>query len=208
MPDLSVKNLHVFRGDRHLLKGLSLTVERGRCLQVMGRNGAGKTTLLRVLAGLLEPESMDLHLGERKLQPRDPDYQAALGYLGHEPALKADLTGAENLRFAVGLRRLIGEPELAAALRRVGAQDFAYRLVRTLSAGQKRRIALAGLYLSGARLWLLDEPATNLDETGQALVTSLIEERLATSGLVVAATHQDLGLSAERCLRFELGGTS
>jgi heme exporter protein A len=208
MPDLSVKNLHVFRGERHLLQGLAFGVPRGRCLQVTGENGAGKTTLLRVLAGLLEAESLELCWSGRAAKPRDADYLGALAYLGHDTPLKADLTGAENVRFAVGIRRRVTGEGLQAAFARVGASRFADRPVRTLSAGQRRRIALAGLYLAGASLWLLDEPTTNLDAAGQQLMRSLIEEQLAGGGLVIAATHQDLGLDARQQVSLQLGGTA
>lgn len=206
MPDLSVKNLHVFRGDRHLLQGLAFRVPTGSCLQVTGANGAGKTTLLRTLAGLLEADSLELCWLGRAVQPRDAEYLGALGYLGHDTPLKADLTGSENLRFAVGIRRRLTGEAVRAAFARVGASRFADRPVRTLSAGQRRRIALAALYLAGASLWLLDEPTTNLDTVGQELMRSLIEEQLAGGGIVIAATHQDLGLEAPRRVSLQLGG--
>lgn len=194
MSELSVENLHVFRGDRHLLRGLAFSLSAGGCLQILGANGAGKTTLLRVLSGLLEPESVTLRWQGLVRSPRDPAYHADLAYLGHDAPLKADLTGTENISFAVGLHRQMTAADAQRALQRVDAQRFADRPIRTLSAGQRRRIALAALWLSGASLWLLDEPATNLDLAGQALVTGLIEEHLQRGGLVVAATHQSLGL--------------
>jgi len=205
MLELSVKNLHVFRGERHLLRGLALALPAQRCLQVTGANGAGKTTLLRVLAGLLEPESLELHWRGRAVSPRDALYHSDLSYLGHDAALKAYLTGIENIRFSVGLRCSRDPAEISAAIARVGAQKFADRLVRTLSAGQRRRIALASLLLSGTGLWLLDEPSTNLDAAGQALIGELISEQLARGGAVIAATHQDLGLVAAARIELELG---
>lgn len=206
MSELSVKNLHVFRGERHLLRGLAFDVPPGRCLQVLGANGSGKTTLLRVLAGLLEPESLELFWRGDQVQPRDPQYHADLSYLGHDPALKADFTATENIAFSVGIRHRIKSGDVDAALVRVGAEKFADRPVRSLSAGQRRRVALASLWLTRVRLWLLDEPSTNLDAAGQALVASMIEEQLATGGLVLAATHQDLGLRREQQTALEIGG--
>ena len=144
MPDLSVENLHVFRGDRHLLKGLSLVVSSGCCLQVTGANGSGKTSLLRALAGLLQAESIEIHWQGRQVGVRDSDYLHSLAYLGHEAPLKADLSGRENIRFAVGIRRPVSDRQLQAAFQRVDAAGFADRPVRSLSAGQRRRIALAG----------------------------------------------------------------
>jgi heme exporter protein A len=208
MLELSVKNLHVFRGERHLFRGLAFAVPAQRCLQVTGANGAGKTTLLRVLAGLLEPESLELRWRDRELSPRDAEYHGELSYLGHDAALKADLTGIENIRFSVGLRRALEPEALRVAIARVAAQKFADRLVRTLSAGQRRRIALASLLLSDTRLWLLDEPSTNLDTAGQALIGELIAAQLARGGTVITATHQDLGLAAGARIALELGSSA
>lgn len=121
-----------------------------------------------------------------------PAFHSQLVYLGHDPPLKTDLTAHENLKYWVGMRRALQIAEITAALERVGAGTWRDQPVRTLSAGQKRRAALAGVILFAAPLWLLDEPATNLDGEGQQLVGSLIEEHLASGGLVIAALHQDL----------------
>jgi heme exporter protein A len=205
MSELSVKNLHVFRGERHLLRGLEFEVSSGRCLQILGANGSGKTTLLRVLAGLLEPETLELSWRGERVQPREAHYHADLSYLGHDPALKADFTAIENIAFSVGIRHRISRSDVDAALARVGAEKFSDRPVRSLSAGQRRRVALASLWLTRTRLWLLDEPATNLDAAGQTLVASMIEEQLAMGGLVLAATHQDLGLRSGQQTALEIG---
>jgi len=205
MSELSVKNLHVFRGERHLLRGLGFEVPAGCCLQVVGANGAGKTTLLRVMSGLLEAESLELTWRGERVEPRDPEYHAELSYLGHDPALKSDFTAAENIAFNVGLRRRVASQDVRSALARVSAEKFSDRPIRSLSAGQRRRVALAALWLSGTRLWMLDEPATNLDAAGQALVASLIQEQLSGGGLVMAATHQDLGLPAAQRAYLEIG---
>src|SRR5277367_5840999 len=109
---LTVEKIHVWRGDRHVLRGVSLTLSPGELLQVAGPNGTGKTTLLRVVCGLLRPEQGAVSwLGKSIASVRD-EYQAALAYASHEPALKADLTALENLRFAVGLKRRVTAQEL------------------------------------------------------------------------------------------------
>src|SRR6185436_14899153 len=123
------------------------------------------------------------------------EFHADMAYLGHEPPLKGDLSGRENLRFSTGIRRSVTAAEIDAALARTGASAFADRSVRMLSAGQKRRVALAGVLLSGAVLWLLDEPTTNLDADGQQLVARLIEEQLGRAGIVVAAVHHSMNLA-------------
>src|SRR5262245_4079626 len=171
---LSVAGLHLWRGDRHVLRGVSFEAAAGQCILLTGKNGAGKTTLLRAIAGLLDPEQGQVSWrGAPARQTRD-EFHSELAYFGHEPPLHGALTGRENLHFSTGIRRAVAREEIDAALTRTGAQSFADRPVRTLSAGQRRRVALAGVLLSGALLWLLDEPTTNLDAEGKQLVAGLI----------------------------------
>jgi heme exporter protein A len=196
---LEVNDLTVRRGDRSVIAGLGFAIASGRCLQVIGANGSGKTTLLRVLCGLLEPDSGRILWRDRPVGTRTPEFQREFVYLGHHPPLKGDLTAIENLTFTAALRaipRAGRDPAVSRALQRTEAVRFADRPVRTLSAGQRRRVALAMLCLSAAPIWLLDEPVTHLDAAGQALVARLVMEQLQDGGLVIAATHQDLGLPA------------
>jgi heme exporter protein A len=201
---LTVKGLHLWRGDRHVLRGVSFELEPGRCALLTGRNGAGKTTLLRAIAGLLEPEEGQVSWRGAPARASRDAFHSDLAYLGHEPALKGDLTGRENLGYSVAIRRAVTGAEIDAALARTGAAGFADRLVRMLSAGQRRRIALAGVLLANATLWLLDEPTTNLDADGQQLVADLAGEHLARAGLIVAAVHHSLPLATDRVLPIEL----
>lgn len=146
----------------------------------------------------MQPDSMELRLRGQAISPTHPDYLDSLAYLGHEPPLKAELTARENIACAVGLRRLVDGAQLDAAMSRTGMAALAGRPTRALSAGQRRRVALAALWLAGASIWLLDEPVTNLDEQGQVLVAALIDEHLTRGGIVIAATHQRLGVAADR----------
>src|SRR3984957_20744003 len=137
--DLSVEKVHVWRGDRHVLKGVSLTLRPGELLHVSGPNGTGKTTLLRVICGLLRPEQGQVSwLGQSIMAVRG-EYQAALAYASHEPALKSDLTALENLRFAVGLKRRVTVDELRANLQRTGVEACADLPARGFSGGGRRR---------------------------------------------------------------------
>lgn len=204
---LKVSGLHLWRGDRHVLRGVSFEGQPGQCVLLTGRNGAGKTSLIRVIAGLLDAEEGEVSWRGGPVRADRHAFHAELAYLGHEPALKGDLTGRENLHFSIGIRRTLGSSEIDEALTRTGALAFADRAVRTLSAGQRRRVALAGVLLTGAVLWLLDEPTTNLDADGQQLVAELIGEHLAGEGLVVAAVHHALPLPAGQVLPLELGAT-
>src|SRR5271155_3163881 len=117
---LGVENIHVWRNDRHVLKGVNSTLEPGELLHISGPNGTGKTTLLRVVSGLLRPEQGSVSWLGRSITAYRAEYQAALAYASHEPALKSDLTALENLRFAVGLKRRITAAELRTALERTG----------------------------------------------------------------------------------------
>jgi len=202
---LTVQGVHLWRGDRHVLRGVSFDGLPGKCVLLTGKNGAGKTTLIRAIAGLLDPEEGQVFWRGEHARSRRDEFHSELAYLGHEAPLKGDLSGLENLKYSVGIRRTVTNAEIEAALTRTGAISFADRPTRMLSAGQKRRVALAGVLLANAVLWLLDEPTTNLDADGQQLVRDLIGEQLARGGIVVAAVHHSLALPAEQLLSLELG---
>jgi heme exporter protein A len=202
---LTVQGVHLWRGDRHVLRGLSFEGQPGKCVLLTGKNGAGKTTLIRAIAGLLDPEEGQVFWRGTPARARRDEFHSELAYLGHEPPLKGDLSARENLKYSVGIRRSVTTAEIDAALTRTGASAFADRPTRMLSAGQKRRVALAGVLLANAVLWLLDEPTTNLDADGQQLVRDLISEQLARAGIVVAAVHHSLALPADQLVAVELG---
>ena len=207
MTDFCLKgeNVHLWRGDHHVLRGVRFQVRGGECLQLTGANGAGKTTLLRTACGLAYPEGGEITWCGQNIRKDLHAFHSQLAYLGHEPPLKAELTARENLLYWVGVRRQLDPQELNQALERVGGDSWADRPVRTLSAGQKRRAALAGLTLMRVPLWLLDEPTTNLDAEGQKLVGELIDEHVQAGGLALAAVHHELSVSAANGLqRMEL----
>ncbi len=201
---LAVSDLHVFRGERHVLRGVSFQVAAGQYGEVTGANGSGKTTLLRTLCGLVIREQGAIAWRDRDTSAAESNFLPSMSYLGHDPPLKGDFTARENLRYSVGFVRPLPDTELSAGLDRTGALSFADRPVRTLSAGQRRRVALAALWLRGASLWLLDEPTTNLDTAGHALVAGLIDAHLKAGGVAVAAVHQPLGLDAARTVSIVL----
>ena len=203
-PILRAENLHLWRSERHVLKGIGLTVRGGELLQLTGANGTGKTTLLRALCGLNHLEEGRVYWNDQDVRDDRAGFHAALVYLGHEPPLKPDLSGVENLRFWTGMRRRVTRAAINDALIRTGAGEFGTRPVRTLSAGQKRRVALAGLLLAAVPLWLLDEPTTNLDSSGQELVATLLEAHLIAGGLAIAAVHHGLGIAASRLRELNL----
>ena len=198
---LNGENVHLWRGDHHVLRGVRFEVRGGECLQLTGANGSGKTTLLRTVCGLAYPEAGEIGWCGEDIRKDLHSFHAQLAYLGHEPPLKAELSARENLRYWIGVRRPLTREEIEQALGRVGAEQWAERPARTLSAGQKRRAALAGLTLMRVPLWLLDEPTTNLDAEGQKLVGALIDEHLQAGGVAVAAAHHELAVSSAQALR-------
>jgi len=195
---LTVSGVHVWRGDRHVLKGVSCHVGPGQTLHVRGPNGAGKTTLLRVICGLLHPEQGEVRWNGEPIARVRSSFQRALVYASHEPALKADLTALENLRYSVGLRQRLSTEELTTYLERAGVGALAGLPVRALSAGQRRRVALARLLALESSLWLLDEPYTNLDADGAALLSQLLEEHRARAGLALVVAHHEVPSITDR----------
>ena len=184
---LSVHGLGFSRNDETIFSNLDFTVARGEALLVQGGNGVGKTTLLRVLAGLLPADS-----GTLRMDGDDLDHArraAAFSYLGHLPGHKGDLTCAENIAVSCGLLGKRPGREIENALNRTGLNGYNDQLARHLSAGQKKRLSLARLWLSPAPLWLLDEPYANLDLDGIELVNQLIRSHLDEGGATLVTTH-------------------
>jgi len=196
--------LHLWRGERHVLHGVDFKLRQGEVLQVTGANGTGKTSLLRTLCGLAQPEEGRVLWNGTDVKRDLPAYHGSLAYIGHEAPLKADLTARENLRYWAGVRRRVTRNDLDTALQKAGGEGWDERPVRTLSAGQRRRVALAGLSLLGAILWILDEPTTNLDAEGRELVARMIDEHIGRGGLVVAAVHHELFPDSAGSRRIEL----
>ncbi|PNS08229.1 heme ABC exporter ATP-binding protein CcmA [Solilutibacter silvestris] len=184
---LSVHGLGFSRNDEAIFSDLDFTVARGEALLVQGGNGVGKTTLLRVLAGLLPADS-----GSLRMDDDDLDHArraSAFAYLGHLPGHKGDLTCSENLEVACGLLGRKRDRGIDAALDHVGLAGYDDQLARHLSAGQKKRLSLARIWLSPAPLWLLDEPYANLDLDGIELVNRLIRTHLDDDGAALVTTH-------------------
>lgn len=189
---LEARAVNCWRGERHILRDVDFAVRAGEFLKITGPNGVGKTTLLRIVCGLLPAESGTIEWRGRSTRGVSDEFHAEMSYLGHLNSLKADLTAHENLRFLAGLRQALSPQDIDAALDRVGILSRRDLQARSLSAGQKRRLALARLLLADATLWILDEPVTNLDTAGIALVEELITEHVTRGGLALAAAHQRL----------------
>ena len=197
-------DLTIERGGRRVIAGLSFEAPEGAALIVTGPNGVGKTTLLRALAGFLPIEAggFELEGGDNELTVGEQAH-----YLGHADGVKSALTAGENLAFAAAV--LGGDPSRAAqfaALQALGLGHVIDFPARLLSAGQRRRAALARLLMAKRPLWLLDEPTTALDVAAQSALAAIMRAHLKDGGVLVAASHTPLELDGARELR--LGATA
>jgi heme exporter protein A len=192
------KSLECVRDDRLLFNDLSFAVAESEVLQIEGPNGSGKTSLLRILCGLrLAEAGQVLWQGESIISNRE-DYYANMVYIGHLPCVKGDLTVIENVRSLLDTRSLsLGNEEIEVALAKVGLASYEDVPGKALSSGQRRRILLAFVELSRAKLWILDEPLTALDVQGVALMESMIMEHKQGGGSVVFTTHHGMQLECE-----------
>ena len=200
-PTLEARDLCCRRGDRLLFTEVSFTLACGEILQITGANGAGKTTLLRMIASLTQPDSGTLHWRGQPLDKVRCAYLRDLIYIGHADGVKGSLSVAENLTLASALHG-VGIP-IDAALQRLGLGDLADTLTHRLSAGQRRRLALARLLVNQACLWLLDEPFTALDKTAIKTVASMLEEHAARGELVIFTSHHSIDITISRALHLE-----
>jgi heme exporter protein A len=202
---LEARGLRCERDERLLFRDLDFTLGRGEILQVAGPNGSGKTTLLRAVAGLSTRVQGELSWCGAPLDAARWEFNRETLYIGHEAAVKPGLTARENLRWHAGLWQRTRDISLDEALGRLGLGHTLDTPAQQLSAGQKRRIALARLVLSPASLWILDEPFTAIDHAGVAQIERLIAEHAAAGGAALLTTHHRLASDAH-VRQLQLGG--
>ena len=189
----AAKGLQCIRDDRVLFENLSFTVNPGEALVLEGRNGSGKTSLLRILCGIRLPEAGDLLWNNEDIFKLGPEFREHIAYLGHKDGHKPDLTPLENLRIAQGLGKKKHGIGLEEALDQVGLYGFEDVLTRNMSAGQQRRLAIARLLVTDAKLWILDEPFTSLDRNAIEHMERLFEAHLERGGMAAMTTHHRVG---------------
>jgi len=201
---LSANDLECVRGTRRLFAGVSFSLAQGECLLVQGPNGSGKTSLLRILCGLARPEKGEVRWNGAPIADLGEEYREALAWCGHANALKDDLTPSENLLAAAALGgQPAGREQALSALEALGVGHLDALPVRSLSQGQKRRVALARLPLADHRLWILDEPLTSLDAGAAETLAGLVDAHLERGGIAVLTSHQPIELRASpRTLAF------
>ncbi len=180
---LQIESLSCFRQDRYLFKDLNATALPGQALQIVGENGSGKTTLFKILAGLFEDY-------DGRVITED---KAAILYLGHRYAVNDQLTPIENLKFLLKLNEIQLTPALlTGALARFQLSAELDQPCSALSEGQKKRVALARLILTSARIWLLDEAFSALDAPGRSVLSEVCQAHLASGGILIFSSHQGI----------------
>lgn len=204
-PMLEAQNLSCTRGDRQLFSDLSFILEPGTLLYVEGPNGSGKTTLLRAVCGLFLPSDGKILWQGQDARSLAEDFRKEVIYLGHHNGIKLDLNGLENLRIAAVLDGdQVSEEQLWDALEQMGLAGYEDLPTRVLSQGQKRRLALARLLVTNARLWILDEPFTALDIAAVERLQSVIAGHVNEGGIVMLTTHQEVALTSGQVNRLTL----
>jgi heme exporter protein A len=194
----SVSNLSCARGDKRLFSGVSFTLEPGQWLHLEGDNGVGKTSLLRLVCGLASAEDGVISWNNQPVAQNPEAFRADLAYLGHQLALKEDLSPLENLQAEAAVSgRDLSKADALKALAQLGLRGKEHLPVRVLSQGQKRRSALARLLVSSAKLWVLDEPFVALDGAAQNALSEVINGHLANQGMVLLTSHQAVSLSGQ-----------
>ena len=184
---LTVTSLAVSRGETRLIRDLGFELSPGQTALVTGANGSGKTSLLRVLAGLAAPAAGRVEWCGKDVHRLVPEAREQIAYLGHLDGLKKELTVEENLRFCREFWH--GRDATERILEQLRLQPYRRREVQRLSAGQRRRVALGSMWMKPAKLWLLDEPLTNLDGKGVAVVVEWLRQHSADGGIAVVSTH-------------------
>lgn len=191
---LHLKSISCTRGYRDLFTGLDFELCPGQVLRVEGKNGSGKTSLLRIMAGLAQPLEGEVRWQGHKIHQAESSYFQNLLFLGHRAAIKFELTPIENLCMAKSLHGSKSENGIEEALYQVGLYGFEDVPCAQLSAGQKRRVALAQLFLSNAKCWILDEPYTSLDVNAVAMLEKLFTQHVTNGGILVITSHQPVTL--------------
>jgi len=194
----SVSNLSCSRGDKRLFSGVSFALRPGEWLHLEGDNGVGKTSLLRLACGLSAIENGEICWNGQSVANNQDEFRANLAYLGHQLALKEDLSPLENLATDAAIAgRPLSTAQAKAALANVGLKGREHLPVRVLSQGQKRRSALARLWVSTAKLWILDEPFVALDTAAQNVLSEVLNAHLSKQGMVLFTSHQAVALAGQ-----------
>ena len=202
---LEARAISCVKGDRLLFENFNLQLQPGEICQVHGSNGAGKTSLLRILCGLSLPDSGEVFWNGSSIRQDPGQFHCDLTYIGHSYGLKMDLTARENLAFSLTMQSASVDASIDRAIERVGLSGSEGLLCRLLSAGQRRRVAVARLYLTRAPLWVLDEPLGAIDADGVQDIEAALDAHLTQNGMVILTSHQPINLGHAAVRAVHLG---
>ena len=202
---LNAENLAAVRGDRLLFENINFELKNGTVLYLKGANGSGKTTLLRTICGLSLPYMGSITWCGEKISALAEEYYKHVLYIGHLPGIKEDLTAIENLQFSITLSGVqVPQDQIIEVLKMLGLEKGLNLPTRMLSQGQKRRVALARLWLEDLPLWVLDEPFTALDVNATQLLRQQIEAFAHKGGMVIMTTHQEVKIDVPSFIELRL----
>lgn len=194
---LKATNLYCERDDRVLFENLDFSVSPGQVLQIQGSNGSGKTTLLRILCGLNSDYEGEFYWQGRPMKEVKTDFYADIFYMGHTPAINKTLSPAENMRWFCASHGIADVEGISAALAEFGLRGYDDMPCYMMSAGQQRRVSLARMKLSRAKLWILDEPFTALDKKGVAELEAFLASHVKAGGALILTTHHPLQMDCD-----------
>ena len=200
--DLHVKKLACLRNEQVLFSDLDLSLSPANVLFLQGENGSGKTSLLRILCGFRLPDEGDITWGDQSISSI-PEYSQNISYVGHKNGIKDELTVEENLNLMRSMATA-SDIETESVLKQIGLFKQADVLSRQLSAGQKRKLALARLMMTNNSFWVLDEPFTSLDKASVGFFESLIKQHIKRGGMLILTSHHDIDLSGLSVNQFNL----
>lgn len=201
---LSGEGLTCERGGRVLFKNVDFAVKSGQALIVQGHNGAGKTSLLRIMVGLSQPEHGVIQWNKHDIKQYSEELQQSLCYIGHQAAVKQELTVRENLNLIMRLWPKHEEISVADLASKVGLRKRLSVPCSRLSAGQLRRVSLARIFISTQSLWVLDEPLTALDVDFIAVIEKQLQEHLNNQGIIILTTHRGIDLGGQEAIKLKL----
>jgi len=208
---LSAKNLSAEKQDRWLFENIAFELEPGEMLHLKGANGSGKTTLLRILCGLTTADNGNVSWGGTPIKQQRDQYHTQISYVGHTDGIKQDLNVSENLKvaavLATGKQQRPKPVNIDQILNDMGLNKKRHTFAHALSAGQRRRLALARCLLNETSIWILDEPLTALDRQGVEIVENMINSHLQRNGMAIVTSHQDLNINEDRCHDLNLSQT-
>ena len=191
---LRAEGLECIRNDMVLFQNLSLAVASGEVLHVKGPNGCGKTSLLRILCGLAQPNEGTVYWNDQDIRGYNGEYVQHVNYVGHHNGIKVELTPVENLRVSNALSTTRNGATPDQALKQFGLYGYEDTPVRKLSSGQKRRVALSRLLLTHARLWILDEPLTSVDDAGRKFIADVLKAHMDAGGMLILVSHEPVSI--------------